>query len=242
MRTILIILITFIVPLYKVKAQIPGTAVIGIKAGYTLSSLWGANVGDSLSTGGKTSSKSGFNLGVGVNSMLGKYFWLKHDLFLVKKGAVLSINDGKNPTYKSNLNLLYLDLYPCSPTFHYKGLQLFAGPYLGGLISSSIQRKNSAGDLYTDKSIYGAGSTLKHYTEHIDLGFVAGVEYEFNCGLNIGIRYVRGFVPLMENTQTTAGQAKIYNKSMNISIGYTFGRDKGIKIKKKTQADLPPGY
>jgi hypothetical protein len=243
MRYILIILIA-LVSFSQAKAQtfVPGATLIGIKGGYTLSNLWGSNVGDSLSNGGSAKSKSGFNLGVGANSMLGKCFWLKHEVFLVKKGSVLSINDGVHPTYKSNLNLLYVDIYPCSPTFHYKGLQLFVGPYLGALTRASMQRMNSAGNLYTDKSIYGNPSTFKHYTQRIDLGFVAGLEYEFNNGLNISVRYVRGFVPLLEEPLTQIHQLRIYNKSLSFSVGYTFGREKGLKIKKKNESPPPPGY
>lgn len=244
MRNRLIILLIVVVGIVTdAKAQIAGSTLIGIKGGYTMSSLYGANVGDSLSTGGSVSSKSGFNIGVGGYSMLGKYFWLKHDLLLTKKGAVLTLDDQNKNPYKSNLNLLYLDLFPCSPTFQYKGFQLFAGPYLGMLVNANIQHKNSAGNLYKDNNIFGNPGLLKDYTQRIDLGFVAGLEYEFSCGFNVGIRYVQGFVPLIENPLIQKGQAQIYNKNINISVGYTFGREKGLKLGKKTDpASLPPGY
>jgi len=245
MRRILIILIALVVSFSQARAQkafVPGITLIGIKGGFTTSTIWGSNTGDSLSNGGAAKSKSGFNLGIGANSMIGKYFWLKHEVFLIKKGSVLSINDGVNPTYKSNLNLLYFDIYPCSPTFHYKGLQLFVGPYLGALTKASIQRENSSGSLYTDKSIYGTTTAFKHYTQRVDLGFVAGLEYEFSNGLNISVRYVRGFVPILEEPLIQLHQLRIYNKSLSFSIGYTWGREKGLKIKKKNQPDLPPGY
>jgi len=247
MRSILIILITLLVSFSQAKAQqkafVPGITLIGIKGGFTTSNLWGSNVNDSLSNGGSAKYKSGFNLGICANSMLGKYFWLKHDLFLVEKGSVLTINDtARHVDYKSDLKLLYIDIYPCSPTFHYKGFQLFVGPYLGGLTRASIQRENSAGAIYTDKSIYATSTTFKLYTQRIDLGYVAGLEYEFNNGFNLSFRYVRGYVPLIENPLQQIHQLKIYNKSFNFSIGYTWGREKGLKIKKKNESPPPPGY
>src|SRR6185437_7652115 len=200
MRTKLIILIVAVAAFYNgIQAQSIGSAVMGIKVGFTSSSLYGSKVHDSLSTGGNASSKSGFNLGISVNSMPGKYFWLKHDVFLVKKGATLTLLDNKNSPYKSNLNTLYLDFYPCSPTFQYKGLQLFSGPYVGMLLNASMQHKDANGNLYKDSKIYGSPTTFKDYTQKIDMGFVAGIEYEFNCGFNLSIRYVQGLVPIIEN-------------------------------------------
>jgi hypothetical protein len=198
----------------------------GIKGGYTMANLWGGSVQDSLSTGGTPSSISGLHLGIGVNSMLKEHFWLKHDLLLVQKGSVLQIDDMRNPVYQSHLKLLYLDAYPCSFTYNLKGFQVFIGPYLGMLLSASMQHKDSSGIMSTNSSIFGTASSSKNYTQRIDAGGVVGMEYEFHCGINLGIRLVYGFVPLIENALIQNGQSKIYNRSLSLSAGYTFGRRK----------------
>lgn len=55
----------------------------------------------------------------------------------------------------------------------------------------------------------------------MDAGFVTGINYEFSNGFNLGARYIRGFVPLIENANTKQ-QWKIYNESIFVTIGYAF--------------------
>lgn len=105
-----------------------------------------------------------------------------------------------------------------------------AGPYVGMLIKSSYQY-DSLGKLYTNSSIFGSVSALNSYRQKIDAGIVVGAEYEFKWGISIGVRYTKGFVPLFENAAAlvvnpsgpTLPSQKIYNESLSISIGYSFG-------------------
>jgi hypothetical protein len=219
MRNKILVLLMFLFTTGKAQQ---GAAVFGIKGGITSSGLWGPDATDSLSNAGSPLNKLGFNIGIAVNSMVGKYIWLKHDLFLTQKGALLKIQDKYNAPYDSKLNLLYLDAFPCSPTFHFKGLQLFVGPYFGMLLSASMQHKDSSGVSHTENQIFGSATSFKNYTQKIDAGFIVGIEYEFNFGLNVGIRYVRGFVPLIENPLIQSGQSQIFNQNINLTIGYTF--------------------
>lgn len=205
----------------------------GIKAGFAQSSFYGDNL-NLLSSNGKTTPLNGFILGITANSMLGKYFWLKHEFGFNQNGANIMLSDSINGEYKSTLKTHNLYLLPICPAFHIKGFQLYAGPYLSGLLAGNILRKDSLGLEFNDNSIFGNDketSVFNKYLQKFDFGIVAGLEYEFKFGLNIGVRYTQGFVPLLDNANVnTFGQdnpeIKIYNQQWNVSIGYSFNGNK----------------
>ncbi|WP_082001822.1 outer membrane beta-barrel protein [Flavobacterium sp. KMS] len=203
----------------KISAQQDGLT-FGISGGINWTSLTGRDV-DSLSNDGSQKSLIGQSIGITLDNKTSKYFGLKHELFYSQRIMSIKIDDGINPEFSSKFKRQYIDIFPVSPTLYYKGLQVYAGPYLGVLLNASIQRKDADGNLYTDKSIYGSGEASSNYSQKMDAGFVAGLNYEFKNGINIGGRFIRGFVPIIENANTKQ-QLKIYNESFFVMIGYSF--------------------
>lgn len=203
----------------KINAQQEGLT-FGFSAGTNWSSLNGRDI-DSLSNSGSPKSLTGQSIGITLDNKISKYFGLRHEIFYSRRSMTIHISDTSNSAFKSKFKRQYIDLFPASPTFYYKGFQLYAGPYVAILLNASIQRKDTQGNLYTDKSFYGTGEALSKYSQKMDAGFVTGLNYEFSNGLNFGARYIRGFVPLIENANTKK-QWKIYNESFFITIGYTF--------------------
>ena len=86
-----------------------------------------------------------------------------------------------------------------------------------------MQRKDENGNTYTDKTIYGTGQATGDYSQKMDAGFVAGLNYALPNGINIGVRYIRGLVPILENSENKH-QWKIYNESIFVTIGYKFNK------------------
>lgn len=203
----------------KISAQQDGIT-FGISGGINWTSLTGRDI-DSLSNDGSQKSLIGQSIGITLDNKTSKYFGLKHELFYCQRIMSIKIDDGINPEFSSKFKRQYIDIFPVSPTLYYKGLQVYAGPYLGVLLNASIQRKDADGNLYTDKSIYGSGEASSNYSQKMDAGFVAGLNYEFKNGINLGGRFIRGFVPIIENANTKQ-QWKIYNESFFITIGYRF--------------------
>ncbi len=209
-----------------------GKVTFGFKAGYTNGTLFGSEI-DYIFADNKTDWLSGFHAGIVVNTQVNNYFWLKHELIFNQRGAGVIISDSFNGSYSSKMKTYYLDLYPVSPTFDFKGLQIYAGPYLSTLTAATIQRKDELGNFYIDKSIFGdAGNdeSEKKYLQKFDFGLNAGIEYQFPFGLLIGAKYTHGFTDLfqyansytLEDTKTD--NIKIYNRSVMFSIGYVFSR------------------
>ncbi len=219
-----------------VGAFAQGETRFGIKAGITSAQLYGPDI-HQLSNNGNPSSLSGFHFGMFVNSKIKKDFWIKSELLLIQKGGMLQTEGKSGVQFQSKFKSQYIDVYPISPTFHWKGFQVLAGPYISMLLSSSAQ--DSVGN--ANSNIFGSATTLSSYRQKLDAGVVIGAEYETKWGISIGLRYTRGYVPLFENPSllvTNVGgppqpQQKVYNETLNFSLGYSFGNSKKEKPKTK---------
>lgn len=202
----------------------PGKLSFGLKAGYSHFTIAGAGVKE-FSTGGRPISLSGYYLGLELSTKLSQHWGFKHELSILQKGAVLKMEEEAYPAFDSKYKNVYLDIAPFSLTFQLEGLQLFLGPYAGALLSSSIQRKNESGEVYTDRSIFGDAKQTGNYTQKLDAGLLTGLGYEFKNGINIQAKYTQSLAPLIEHTERNEGQWKIYNRGFSVSLGYTlFGK------------------
>lgn len=194
------------------------TFTIGIKGGLDWSGLAGKDI-EAFSYTGDYESLTGQVVGVYANNKLSKRFWIKHELCYTRRFLNIKINDGTNAPFTSNVKRQYLEFYPANVTFHTKGFQAFTGLYAGFIVNATIQRKDTSGNFYIDKSFYYGNSPSVIYANKIDAGFTAGIEYEFNIGLNIGVHYNRGFVPILKNS---AVANSLFNQFWGFSLGYSF--------------------
>jgi hypothetical protein len=207
-----------------------GRVTFGLKAGYTHGNFYGSEI-DDIFADGTTQWISGFHVGILVNSEISDYFWLKHELIFSQRGAVVALFDSLNGNYSSKLKTYYVDLYPLNLTFHYKGFQLYGGPYISLLTYANIQRKNDNGVLFNDESIFGDASQFEDnskYLQKFDFGMNFGIEYQFPFGLFIGAKYNHGFTDIFQyaNSYTLndpkTTPIKIYNRAFLFSVGYSF--------------------
>jgi hypothetical protein len=194
-----------------------GMVGLGIKGGLSKPQLRGSDVATDFPS--PSSDFSNIMIGLSATSRTGKYVWLKHEVFYSKRFMTTQQNDPVNGSYSSQFKRHYIDIYPVSPTLQFKGLQVFAGPYLGVLLNATLQQKNGSGQLQ-DVSIYGNPTQNSNYAQKFDFGYVVGVEYEFNFGVNLGIRYTKGFVPVVENAAQQT-QRSVYNSFASVVLGYT---------------------
>lgn len=200
-----------------------GQVYLGIKAGYTTSSLYGRDL-SLLSTGGNTSPLGGMFAEIIANTKFNTHFGLKSGLSIVQSGGTLQLQDGTaSQPFRSKFKSTYLIIQPFSPALYIKGIHLYAGPYVGVLINASIERKAADGGSYADKSIFGSSTSPGGYRQKMDAGMIVGLEYEFRKSITIGASYRRGLVSVMEDARLQ-NQWKIYNQQFSFSIGYNFRR------------------
>ncbi|MCS7073313.1 MAG: PorT family protein [Bacteroidia bacterium] len=216
---------------FQQKYECDGRISFGFKASYNHSNLLGSER-NYIFADNQTKWLSGFQAGIQVNTHCHQNFWLKHQLQLSMRGATVNLIDSVHGIYSSKLRTTYLDLLPISPTIHYHGFQVFAGPYLSLLADASIVRKQDGQDLI-DKSIFGTSNnneSERKYLQKFDFGFLIGIEYQFPIGLSIGANYMRGFTDIFQFANSfTFGNSKtdkirIHNHSIGISLGYQIQR------------------
>ena len=138
-------------------------------------------------------------------------------------GAEVLLSDAINGEYLSTLRMNSLQLQPLNVTFRIKGFQVYVGPYASTLLDARINRKDELGNTYKDKSIFGESDeeTEKNkYLQKIDFGTTAGVLFELNKTISLGVRYNHGLVPIFDNT-TEQKSIKIYNKSWGVVLRYS---------------------
>ncbi|HVI45622.1 MAG TPA: outer membrane beta-barrel protein [Chitinophaga sp.] len=176
-------LMIFLSATFAVMAQ-ERTFTFGVRAGVQLPQLNGR---DKDSVG--FSNNVGFIAGMTAVSPVSTHFSLKHDVWL----AV-------------NKNQASVEIFPVSPAFYYKGLELFAGPYASLLLHGNN---------------YGAANEQNAYAAKNDLGITIGAGYTFGKRMNVEARYVRGFIPVVEDAGKQQ-QWKAFRQYLGITVGYNF--------------------
>lgn len=202
-------------------AQNPITKPFTIKAGYQQTGLHGNNI-SFLSANGETKPLNSYLIGVAYHSEISKYISFQHELNFNINGAEVQLSDDINGAYQTTLRMNSLQLQPLNVTFRFKGYQLYVGPYTSALLSARINRKDEHGNTYKDKSIFGEPdeeTEQNKYLQKIDFGATAGVLFELNKTISLGVRYNHGIVPIFDNT-TEQQSIKIYNKSWGVVLGY----------------------
>ncbi len=205
----------------NLMAQNTITKPFTIKAGYLQTDLHGDDI-DFLSVDGKTTALNSFLIGIEYHSEISKFISLKHELNFNISGAEVILNDATNGAYHSTLRMNSLQLQPLNVTFRIKGFQIYVGPYTSALLDASVKRKDELGNTYKDKSIFGKPdeeTEQNKYLQKIDFGATAGLLFELNKTISLGVRYNHGIVPIFDNT-VEQKSIKIYNKSWGVVLGY----------------------
>lgn len=177
----------------------------------SLSGYNGSYWNDTLVEGSNAISKSrtSFTGALAVNSHVGEWVILKHEFWFTNKGGIREFTDGSSQSF----NRAYIDLAPIQIGVNLKGFQAFAGPQAGLLLYRKDITYDSNGKEVVVEEDQEGWSIL-------DYGFIAGTEYEFPFGLNLGVRYIQGFHGLDED-----GDLDWKNNSILITAGFTFGKD-----------------
>lgn len=192
-----------------------------IKAGYLQTDLRGGDL-DFFSVDGETKALNSFLIGIEYNTEISRYISFKHELNFNINGAEVQLNDAINGSYHSSLRMNSLELQPLNVAFRIMGFQIYAGPYASALLKASINRKDELGNSYKDSSIFGKPNEeteQNKYLQKIDFGATAGLLFELNKTISLGVRYNHGLVPIFDNT-TEQKSIKIYNKSWGVVLGY----------------------
>lgn len=167
----------------------------GVKAGVVAASLTRKN--SDLDT------RLGFQAGGVANFKLSDLLSIQPELLYSQKGYETKEQMG----FKERATFHYIDL-PVLLRINADGLFFEAGPQLGYLAG---QKTTISGDGFSDTRTGTDG------LNKLDFGYIAGLGYQLEAGMGLGIRYNGGLRGLAEGN----GIAK--NSVFQLQLGYLFG-------------------
>jgi hypothetical protein len=226
------------------QAQDAGGLRIGVKVGGTYSSISGDNV--SQITGPNFNSdlgsyKLGYNVGIGTSFPISSdgFFSIAPELLYNRKGYEISSTRtvGSVETEIEQQRVLhYLDL-PILAKINADGLFFELGPQVSYLFGSKVKQQTTTKDASGNKTKVDNNGSFQDYTgasrgdadksdlAQFDIAGVAGIGYQTEGGLSLGLRYARGFNSLIDS-KNTDNEPKAFNNAFTLQVGYLlpFGR------------------
>lgn len=144
------------------------------------------------------SSLTGFNAGGFAEIKLSEKFTLQPEVLYSTQGSDFS-EDG----YSDKLKLSYLNVPVMAKFYVIQKLNVEVGPQIGFLLSAKE-----------------TGENVKEFFKSVDFGLNAGIGYDFTKNIFAGIRYYRGLLNIVHNTD--GDDIKAVNSVFSISAGYKF--------------------
>ncbi|GAA4377846.1 porin family protein [Hymenobacter koreensis] len=226
-------------------AQDPGGFRIGLKAGATYSNISGDNVEQITGPGYSTklgSYKLGYNAGLAATIPVSSdgFFSIQPELLYNRKGYQTesdskAIPAGASPgttkvEYETERVLHYIDV-PVLAKINAGGLFFELGPQFSYLFGSKTESqytekradgtkiKEETRSGFLDYTGVSRDDAYKSDLAQFDLGAVAGLGYQAESGLSIGLRYARGFNSLIDSKDTD-NEPKAFNNAYTLQVGY----------------------
>jgi hypothetical protein len=150
--------------------------------------------------------KSAHNLRNKLGGVLGGFAQYRFQPHVSVQGEILFSMQGarmQGGSYDFN----YVQVPAILQTRVWKALQILTGPQLGFLLSANVNENGNKQDISDQLS-----ST--------EFSWIMGSSYEFDNGLIIDMRYVKGL------SDITSQDAAIRNNSIQLALGYRLGRRK----------------
>ena len=225
-------------------AQDAGGFRIGLKAGATYSNVSGDDVSQFTGAGYSSDfgdSKLGYNAGLSLSIPLSSdgFFSVAPELLYNRKGYEIkstqtsgfpAANIARIESEQQRV-LHYIDL-PILAKINTGGLFFELGPQVSYLFGSQV--KNQTTTKYNDGTTkdkvedngefrdYLGGIRKDKYKgdlSNVDISGVAGLGYQSEGGLSIGLRYARGFNSLIDSKDTD-NEPKAFNNAYTLQVGY----------------------
>lgn len=189
---------------------------IGVKAGLNIASLtFDENELES-------SQKTGFTAGIMAEIPLAKNFSVQPEVLYSQQGMKFSYSDidVANSSYKSTINLNYLNIPVMLKYYVLKGLSVQAGPQIGILLKSNNKyQDNFLG--YDNHENYN----LSDYTNAFDTSVNLGLGYQFKDKFYVDLRYNISYSDVFKEANSNGNyviNSDMRNRVFQITIGYFF--------------------
>ena len=171
-----------------------GQIRFGLTAGANFANLTGDDAGDNNAM--KIGVHGGLLVDLGIN-----------DNFMIEGGVLYSMKGTQDADESdAKLNLNYLEIPILAKYQLESGLNFFLGPYIGFLMSATVEP---------------GGTDIKDATESTDVGLKVGLGYQLESGLGFNAHYEMGLTSVGKEV---AGETpKINNAVIGVGLSYMFG-------------------
>ena len=179
-------------------------ATLGIKAGVVAATVAGEDADG-------VDNHFGFQLGGVANFGINDMFSFQPELLYSQKGFQIKESDS-GFTLESKTTFHYIDV-PLLLHVNAGGLFFEAGPQLGFLAGQKTKQEVSGGGMSGSQT-----STDTDGLRKFDVGYIAGLGYQLESGLSLGVRYNGGLLSIDED-----GDGKTHNSVFQFQVGYMLG-------------------
>ncbi|WP_121666697.1 porin family protein [Mesonia aquimarina] len=191
----LLIILNFFFINAQEKDNIKNTQ-FGFKGGINISTISGLPSNNFYTLKTYNGFYGGFLLQIDLNN----YFSIQPEIYYSQQGFELRNNDSSRIIYRVD----YLQLPVLLKAYIIGGLNVQLGPQLGLKLSEEING--------TKQSIF---SEKDKYFEKTDIGFIFGLEYNFDKTFLLNVRYIPSITEIQEGTE-------IRNSVFQIGVGFLF--------------------
>ena len=211
-------------------AQDSGGFRIGVKVGGTYSNINGRDSEKITGTAGNIKYKPGFNAGLAFTIPVTDdgFASFAPEILVNRKGYTNSStvdNPGGNVAKiesEYNRSLTYIDV-PLLVKINTGGLFFELGPQVGYMARSSqeIEVTTKYNDGTTKDKFSSNTSDSKEDLVSFDIGGVAGLGYQTEGGLSVGIRYNQGVKTLFDSKNVNGkDEDRAFNSAYMLQVGY----------------------
>lgn len=187
------------------------STLVGLRVGVNYSTFILRNQHESFDESGNFSGRQGIQVSVYTQQDLNNNIAAKLEVSFIQKGANVNITKTRQPNY---YHLQYISI-PVFLAYRKGQFEIEAGLGISLLINGRYY--------FTKRKL----SLAEHFNKNQDLCFHAGFLWHLSK-LNIGFRYSRGFVNLLDlQLRDSRGilipkQPAFYNQSLQVSFAYQF--------------------
>ncbi|MBD2714279.1 PorT family protein [Microvirga sp. STR05] len=179
---------------------------LGVKVGASYASVAGDDTEDAKY-------KLGFNGGLTANFGFSDLISFQPELLYSQKGFQFEDDDFD---YKAKQTYHYVDV-PLLLRINADGPFFELGPQVGVLLGQKAKVTVDGEEVDSDSD-----SDLEGYNR-VDFGYIAGVGYQLESGLSVGVRYNGGIGNIFENNDSGGDDSKVRNSVFQLQLGYVFG-------------------
>ncbi|QNH62768.1 porin family protein [Hymenobacter sediminicola] len=179
---------------------------LGVKVGASYASISGDDTEDAKY-------KLGFNGGLTANFGFSDLLSFQPELLYSQKGFQYEEDD---LDLKAKQTYHYVDV-PLLLRINADGPFFELGPQVGVLLGQKSKVTVDGEEVDSDSD-----SDLDGYNR-VDFGYIAGVGYQLESGLSVGVRYNGGIGNIFENEDGSGDDSKVRNSVFQLQLGYVFG-------------------